>query len=69
MNPRIWILPLLSANNSLLRGRMNGQRTEQLLVLRMGLSLKPDKPQVDQWHEDVERKQEYYHIIIFPGRT
>ena len=33
------------------------------------LSLKVDEPQVGQWHEYVERKQEYYHIIIFPERT
>ena len=24
---------------------------------------------VGQWHEDVERKREYYHITIFPERT
>ena len=28
-----------------------------------------DEPQVDQWHEDVERKRESYHIIILPERT
>jgi hypothetical protein len=28
-----------------------------------------DEPQVGQWHEDVERKQKYYHIIIFPERN
>ena len=33
------------------------------------LSLKVDEPQVGQRHEDVERKREYYHIIIFPART
>jgi hypothetical protein len=25
--------------------------------------------QVGQWHEDVKRKLEYYHIIIFPEKT
>ena len=30
------------------------------------MSLKVDEPQVDQQSEDVERKWEYYHIIIFP---
>ena len=25
--------------------------------------------QVGQWYEDVERKQEYYHIIIFSEMT
>ena len=30
------------------------------------LSLKADEPQVGQRHEDVERKREYYHIIILP---
>ena len=33
------------------------------------LSLKADKPQVDQRYEDVERQQEYYHIVIFLERT
>ena len=33
------------------------------------LSLKADEPQFGQRHEDVERKREYYHIIIFPERT
>jgi hypothetical protein len=28
-----------------------------------------DEPQVGQQHEYVERKREYYHIIIFPERT
>ena len=27
-----------------------------------------DKPEYDQWHEDMERKQEYYPNIIFPER-
>ena len=27
--------------------------------------MKADEPQVDQQHEDAERRQEYYHIIIF----
>ena len=26
-------------------------------------------PQVGQQHEDVKKKWEYYHIIIFPERT
>ena len=30
--------------------------------------LKADEPQVGQRHEDVERKREYDHIIIFPER-
>ena len=25
-----------------------------------------DEPQVGQHHENVERKREYYHVIIFP---
>ena len=33
------------------------------------LYLKADEPQVGQQHEDVERKLEYYHIIVFPERT
>jgi hypothetical protein len=33
------------------------------------LSLKTDEPQVGQQHEDVKRKQGYFHIIIFPQRT
>ena len=32
------------------------------------LSLKADELQVGQRHEDVERKREYYHIIIFPEK-
>ena len=32
------------------------------------LSLKADEPQVGQWHEDEESKQEYYKII-FPEIT
>jgi hypothetical protein len=31
--------------------------------------LKADEPEVDQWHGDVERKREYYHIIISHERT
>ena len=30
--------------------------------------LEGDEPQVGQLHEDVDRKREYYHIIIFPER-
>ena len=33
------------------------------------LSLKADELQGDQRHEDVKRKREYYHIIIFPEST
>jgi hypothetical protein len=33
------------------------------------LFLKAVEPQVGQWHKDVESKQEFYHIIIFPERT
>jgi hypothetical protein len=33
------------------------------------LSLKMDESQLGQQHKDVERKQEYYHIIIFPEKT
>jgi len=33
------------------------------------LSLKADEPQVGQRHEDVEKKRENYHIIIFPEWT
>ena len=33
------------------------------------LSLKVDEPPVDRRDEDVERKQGYYHIIIFFERT
>jgi hypothetical protein len=32
-------------------------------------SLKVDEPQVSQRHKDMENKQEYYHIIIFPEKT
>jgi hypothetical protein len=32
-------------------------------------ALKEDEPQIGQRLDDVERKQEYYHIIIFPERT
>ena len=32
------------------------------------LFLKADELQVGQWHENVERKWEYCHIIIFPKR-
>ena len=28
--------------------------------------MKADEPQVGQRHEDVERKHENYHVIIFP---
>jgi hypothetical protein len=28
-----------------------------------------DEPKVGKRHEDVERKPEYYYIIIFPERT
>ena len=33
------------------------------------LSLKADGPQVGQRHGDMERKREYYHIIMFPEKT
>ena len=69
MNPRIRIPPLPSANG-LPRGRMRGSRSRKLLVFKMGnYPWKADEPQVGQRHEDVERKWEYYHIIIFPERT
>ena len=29
-------------------------------------SFEADEPQVDQWHEDMERKRDYCHINIFP---
>jgi len=31
--------------------------------------LKAGEPQVGQRHEEVARKWEYYHIIIFPEMT
>jgi hypothetical protein len=31
--------------------------------------LKADESQVGKRHEDVERKREYYYIIIFPEIT
>ena len=61
MNPRIRFL------NNLLRGRMGGQRSKQFLILGCGkLFLKEDEPHFGQQYEDVGRKWEYYHIIIFP---
>ena len=33
------------------------------------LSLKADEPKVGQRHEDVEKKWEHCHIIIFPKRA
>ena len=33
------------------------------------VSLEADEPQAGQQHENAEKKREYYHIIIFPGRT
>ena len=33
------------------------------------IPLKAEEPQIGQWHEDVERKRESYHITIFPGST
>jgi hypothetical protein len=33
------------------------------------LSLESEEPQVGQRYEYVERKREYYHIIIFPEKT
>ena len=42
---------------------------ETSCILDGKLFLKPDEPQVGQLHEDVERKWEYYHIIIFPERS
>ena len=49
-------------NNSLSEKKKSHDRGAEL-------SLKADEPQVVQRHEDVERKWEYYHIIIFPERT
>ena len=53
-----------------------GRRTDERVEVREiscpldgKLSLKADEPQVGQRHEDVERKREYYHIIIFPEMT
>jgi hypothetical protein len=54
MNPVEWILPLLSAN-----GLLGGRTT---------FCPYADEPQVGQRHHDVERKREYYHIIIFPEK-
>ena len=46
------------------------RRADERVEVRNGkLSLKADEPQVGQRHEDVGRKREYYHIIIFPERT
>jgi hypothetical protein len=36
------------------------------LSLKWETVLKADEPQVGQWHEDVEKTCEYYHIITFP---
>ena len=33
------------------------------------LSLNADESQVDQRHEEVERKREYYYIIILPEKN
>ena len=33
------------------------------------LSFMAEEPKVGQLQEDVERKREYYHIIIFPENT
>ena len=67
-NPGIRILPLPRAN-SLLGGRLSGQIRTTSCPQDGKLYLKADEPQIDQRHEDVERKREYYHIIIFPERT
>ena len=52
MKPGIRILlckvPMAFSESELLVAR-----SEQLLVLKMGNSLKADVPQVSQWHEDV----------------
>ena len=51
------------------------QRTDEQVEVRATcpyngkLSLMTDESHVCQRYEDVERKWEYYHIIIFPGRT
>ena len=65
MNPGIWILPLPSAN-AFLEGGWAGTDPGNFLSLGWETILEGDEPQVGQWHEDVERKREYYHIIIFP---
>ena len=55
MNREIRILPLLSVNG-LLGGRMSGQRSGQLLALRLGITM--NESQVGQRLEYVERKLE-----------
>ena len=71
MNPRIRIFPSFKCQRP-------SQRADERVEIRATsypenkdgkLSMKADELQVGQWHEDLERKREYYHIIIFPQRT
>ena len=55
---------LLLSIHSLIGWIRNDSLNFWLLILSI-LSLKACEPQVGQRHEDVERKREYYHIIIF----
>jgi hypothetical protein len=55
--------------NDLPRGRMIGWGQVNFLYQDEKLSLKADGPLVGQLHDDMERKLEYYQIIIFPERT
>ena len=50
-------------------GGWAGRVRDSFFSLDGKLSLKVDETQIGQRHEEVERKREYYHIIIFPERT
>ena len=63
MNPGIRILPLPSANGFSEGGwASRGQGNS----LSLGLQTILEGEWITGWHEYVERKREYYHIIIFP---
>ena len=46
-----------------------GRDQGKFLFLGWELSLNADEQQVSQRHDDMERKREYYHIIIFLKTT
>ena len=46
-----------------------GRGQDKFLSLGMKMTLKAEELQVNQKHEVMERKWEYYHIIIFPEQN
>ena len=69
INSEIRIFPFPRSNALLCRADELVEVRETSRPLDGTRSLKTDKSQVGQWYENMERKREYYRIIIFSERT